>query len=727
MRFTEFTHIRLAICLLALVICVTDTSAAPGDLDTTFDPGQILWQGFDFPAFKYAVVLQPDGRVVVGGRFDTVGGTPRIFIARLNTNGSLDPTFVAPLQVITLSGTPDGEVYDILQQPDGKFVVCGYFMVGGVYKTVVRLNNDGTIDPTFSVTTDNGSTTDNLVYRMLLQADGKIVIGSNSLDSVNGVATNRLARLNSNGSLDAPLGVTGNVTYAVFALALQNDGKIVVAGSSGTVGRLNPDGTEDVSWTYPDIGGTSVDSLAIEQDGQIVVGARGRLTVNGNLTDGLIRLNPNGSVDLSFNPPDVRTAFSLLVQGDGKIVVGGSFTVNFGLFLSSFGRLNPDGSLDFLCNGGGPDNDVFDIARQPDGKFVAVGAFENFRQGQNVFVRTGVARILETGTAPPPLTGRIFFDSRPTPSTLEIRSMNPDGTNPTTLTTSGSDYNPSVSADGSKVAFVSLRDGTFEEIYIMNSDGSGQTRLTTNNEVDLDPAISADGTKIVFASLRDGNWEIYTMNSSGGNLQRVTNNTFRDEQPSFSPDGSKIVFRSNRDGDPEIYVMDANGANPTRLTNDTANDFEPVFSPDGARIAWRTSRDGNFEIYTMNVNGTNPTRLTNNSAIDSDPTYSPDGSRIAFASDRDGNVEIYYMNADGSGQTRITNNAFEDGRPSWGGMAAPPPPPPPPTTKLKIAGGNVLVGSPGQGLILRSPSGTTCVKIGIDNSGAMTTTPIACP
>jgi uncharacterized delta-60 repeat protein len=557
---------------------------------------------------------------------------------------------------------------------------------------------------------------------MLLQPDGKIVIASNSLDSVNGVPTNRAARLTPTGGLDTALGVKGNITYGVFALALQNDGKILIAGSGGVVSRLNADGTEDPAWPYPNIGSTAIDSLAVEPDGQILVGSRSRLTVNGNLTDGLIRLNSDGSFDLSFNPPDVRNALALLVQSDGKILVGGQFTVNFGVLLSNFGRLNPDGSLDFRSNNG-PDNDVFDIARQTDGKFLIVGAFENFNPGPSAVARRGVARVLESGSSLPPLSGKIFYDSRPTPSFLEIASMNPDGTNRTPLTTTGFDYGPSVSANGSKVAFISLRDNTAEEIYIMNGDGGAQTRLTTNDQVDLDPSISADGTKIVFASLRDGNWEIYTMNASGGNLQRVTTNTFRDEQPSFSPDGNKIVFRSNRDGDPEIYIMNADGSSPMRLTTDTANDLEPAFSPDGTKIVWRTSRDGNFEIYSMNVNGTNQTRLTNNAATDSDPAFSPDGFRIAFVSQRDGNPEIYYMNADGSNPTRITNNAFEDGRPSWGGVFTPTPP----VLKMNVEGGNVLVGSPGSGIILRSPNGTVCIKIAIDNAGAMTTTLTPCP
>ncbi|HTH51127.1 MAG TPA: hypothetical protein VL501_04295, partial [Pyrinomonadaceae bacterium] len=299
---------RMLGLLLTVALASISASAAAGDLDTSFDPGPILWQGAPFPAFKHAVAIQPDGKVLIGGRFDTVQGVPRVFIARLNSSGTLDTSFNPVLQTFTIGGQADGEVYDVVLQPDGRILVSGYFGVGGQFKTVVRLNSDGSLDPSFSVTTDDGSPNDNLIYRMLLQPDGKIVIASNALNSVNGVTTNRVARLTSTGALDTALGVTGNVTYGVFALALQSDGKILVGGSGGVISRLNPDGTEDPDWPYPNIGSSPVDSLAVESDGQILVGSRSRLTVNGTLTDGLIRLNPNGTFDLSFNPPDVRTA-----------------------------------------------------------------------------------------------------------------------------------------------------------------------------------------------------------------------------------------------------------------------------------------------------------------------------------------------------------------------------------------------------------------------------------
>ena len=215
-----------------------------------------------------------------------------------------------------------------------------------------------------------------------------------------------------------------------------------------------------------------------------------------------------------------------------------------------------------------------------------------------------------------------------------------------------------------KLAFVSTRDGNIE-IYGMNPDGSGQTRLTNNAAFDYDPSWSPDGTKIAFLSFRDGNREIYVMNADGTNPTRLTNNAALDAIPSWSPDGTKIAFRSNRDGNAEIYGMNADGTNQTNLTNNLAADLYPSWSPDGSKIAFNSGRDGNGEIYVMNADGNGQTNLTNNLAADLYPSWSPDGSKLAFNSGRDGNDEIYVMNPDGSSQTNLTNNAAYDYEPSW--------------------------------------------------------------
>jgi Tol biopolymer transport system component len=145
----------------------------------------------------------------------------------------------------------------------------------------------------------------------------------------------------------------------------------------------------------------------------------------------------------------------------------------------------------------------------------------------------------------------------------------------------------------------------------------------------VNPAWSPDGTKIAFATNRDGNYEIYTMNPDGTGPTRLTNNTSSDYEPAWSPDGTKIAFATNRDGNDEIYTMNADASNQTRLTNNTAVDAAPAWSPDGTKIAFKSTGDTDpfayrYEIYTMNADGSSQTNLTNNpGADDSVPDWQP--------------------------------------------------------------------------------------------------------
>lgn len=246
---------------------------------------------------------------------------------------------------------------------------------------------------------------------------------------------------------------------------------------------------------------------------------------------------------------------------------------------------------------------------------------------------------------------------------------------------------PNWSPDGTKIAFQSnMLDDNFE-IYVINSDGTGLSRLTNNNRQDETPIWTQDSSQIIFGSIPPGGrHEIYIMNADGSNERNITNTPdIREDHPKLSPNGSRIIFNSDRDSDPnrpvddynyEIYEMNLDGTGLQRLTDHYEWDTYPEISPDGSRIVWRRiiREEGrrNSEVFIANRDGSNPINLTNYSGFDGYPTWSPDGTKILFVSTRNGPGEsprpgIFVMNPDGTDISQITYPDEEeaDVRPWW--------------------------------------------------------------
>jgi Tol biopolymer transport system component len=275
-----------------------------------------------------------------------------------------------------------------------------------------------------------------------------------------------------------------------------------------------------------------------------------------------------------------------------------------------------------------------------------------------------------TPTPTPAASNRIAFSGDRGAAT-GVYIMNGDGTGQTRLTHKATyNFGAVWSPDGTKIAFNSYRDGQ-SEIYVMNADGSNQTRLTTSGIGSYQPAWSPDGTKIAFRGYdSQANSDIYVMNADGTGLANLSNDpTGCSYTPSWSPDGTQIMFMIEDNYTSRIYVMDADGTNQTQLTNSI--EYSAVWSPDGTKIAFVSERDGAAEIYVMDADGTNQTNLTNTHSIVSPytpyndaPVWSPDGTRLAFSSDRDGQTEIYAMDDDGANLLRLTNSTGSD-EPRW--------------------------------------------------------------
>ncbi len=219
-----------------------------------------------------------------------------------------------------------------------------------------------------------------------------------------------------------------------------------------------------------------------------------------------------------------------------------------------------------------------------------------------------------------------------------------------------------------RIVFTSFRDGN-NEIYVMDADGGNRERLTDNPANDFDPDWSPDGTKIAFVSDRNGDHtQIYVMDADGKNPIRLTDGPRRKEDPDWSPDGQKIAFTVNPHWKKEelldhIAVMDANGNN--RVMHED-HGREPSWSPDGGEIAFTSWRDDwNWDIYVVGADGQGLKRVTHDLAYKSRPAFSPDGGRIAYMSEHEGFNHIYVVGADGRNQVRPTHNQEHHWHPAW--------------------------------------------------------------
>ncbi|MEY2407618.1 MAG: hypothetical protein QOF48_288, partial [Verrucomicrobiota bacterium] len=365
-----------------------------GSLDGAFNPGT----GPSSPV--YSTAIQTDGKVVIGGAFTIINGTNRSCLARLQATGGLDTTFNPG------TGAND-TIESLVLQTDGKVLVGGYFTTinGTVRNCVARLSTAGALDATFNP----GSGANDGVLALALQSDGKVIAGG-AFTAINGTGRNRIARFNTNGSLDASFNPGSGADADIDAVAVQPDGKILIGGSftavNGTnrsrIARLNSSGGLDTTFNSGAGADGDILAIALQPDGRVVLG--GQFTsINGINRNYIARLTADGSLDTAFDPGVVNGigdssgwgVMAVALQADGKVIVAGEFTGIDGRSRNRLARLNADGRLDRTFDPGlGAGKQVYSIALQADGKMIVAGAFG----GLDVLARAYTGR-LQGGTA----------------------------------------------------------------------------------------------------------------------------------------------------------------------------------------------------------------------------------------------------------------------------------------------------------------------------------------
>ena len=275
---------------LLLLSATTHAFAGPGGVDTTFNV--ICNNTVD------SVITLPSGKILIGGAFSSVNGVQHGPLARLYPDGTLDNTFS---NSISFGGT----VFAMLAQPDGKLLVAGQFnTLTQNRENLTRLNVDGSVDGTFT---------------------------------------------------------NGNVFSSVFALGLQTDGKVLIGGQFTEIGnsnrqyiaRLNTDGTLDTTFNAGNISGSMVNAIAVQDDGNILIGGSlSSFSTFGLTRNNMARLLTNGIPDLSYQATAGGPVQAIYLEPSGKSVWAGSFTSLDSNSRQHIGRLNADGTLDSSFTGG---------------------------------------------------------------------------------------------------------------------------------------------------------------------------------------------------------------------------------------------------------------------------------------------------------------------------------------------------------------------------------------
>ncbi len=520
------------------LILATATFGAAGDVDTSFSSG--VARGY--LGLVAQSVVQPDGKIIIAGNFTVAGGKERLNIARLNSDGSLDETFTPPS--IVADGTATA-INSVVLQSDGKIIIGGQFSFSApaLRRGIARLNTDGSPDNAFNSNPSLDSlisVTDLKIYsdgriaylglnndlsnyvlttldtngsvavainlrgsKVATQPDGKVLVATN---------TSTIRRYNQDLSVDGTFAEVSYIGTFIGDIAVQSDGKIIIGGNFTQVNasshpnlvRVNSTGGIDPTFNSNNIGPDgSVGKIYLYSDGRVLIGGAFS-NYNGNVRQNIVRISSDGLFDPSFAQTRPYIALSDLdVQTDGKILVS-SASYNFSVYQTE--RLTATGTRDSAYKGWiGRYGSIYRILVQPDDKILIAGGLSR----ANDSLVAGFSRFLSDGTTDiqfaqnaylgndelhtlalqndnKVIIGSSYYSSNP-------RRLNPDGTTNVVFTLGTDAMNDiGVQADG-KLLFAGRSTSN-------SSNTKTLTRTNINGSVDNGFPGSADGeiTRVVY-------------------------------------------------------------------------------------------------------------------------------------------------------------------------------------------------------------------------------------
>jgi TolB protein len=288
---------------------------------------------------------------------------------------------------------------------------------------------------------------------------------------------------------------------------------------------------------------------------------------------------------------------------------------------------------------------------------------------------TSIPTSLSTSSASDQLTGHIVFTCQvfKVQASNQVCIMNADGSGWRRLTTDNSrqHWYASLSPDGQSVLYSAFREANVHEIYEMTLVDGNVTQLTNRLGVLTGAEVSPDGARITFTrGMPSTNQvQIWVMDRNGDNPENIPQILGWD--PTWSSDGKQILFASNQDGLVQLFTVDLNGRGLHRVTNLPAIRGRSDWSPDGGSIVTYSGEAWHREIYIMNADGSNARQLTPTGGNSQGPSFSPDGKWVAFAAyfdkyGEDHGCEIYVIRVDGTDLRRLTSNDYCDYQPRWG-------------------------------------------------------------